>query len=238
MTNRSFTLIVTLCATLGLAGCATDRQSHTARTGVEQMLISSAVDRSLDQVDLTPLRHRKVFLETKYLDCVDKNYVIVSLHHRLLHTEAKLVDKADNADVILEIASGAVGTDSQDLFVGIPEIPLPPPSPIAIPRLAFLTRSRLNGTAKLLVLAYEADTKEPVIRSGIALARSDQNHWNVLGTGTITTGSVPQELAAATGEVDFNLYGLGNLGQKVLAEESTSTPPQQVLPVNHESKEK
>ena len=50
---------------------------QAGRTGVEQLLISSAVDQSLDHIDLSPLREKQVFLETKYLDCVDKNYIIL-----------------------------------------------------------------------------------------------------------------------------------------------------------------
>ncbi|MBI2803938.1 MAG: hypothetical protein HYX68_03030 [Planctomycetes bacterium] len=189
----------------GATGCATQKASHTARTGVEQLLISSAVDRSLDNVDFTALRGKKVFLETKYLDCVDKNYIIVSMRQRILAQRGKLMDKADQADTVVEVSSGGVGTDSQELFVGIPEIPLPPPSPIAIPRLAFMTRTKLNGTAKLLVNAYDVKTKAPIFPSGLTMARSDQNNWNFLGMGNVQTGSVSREVAAATKEADLSV---------------------------------
>jgi hypothetical protein len=208
-----------------LGGCATQRESHTARTGIEQLLVSSAIDQSLDQVDLRPLSGKHVFLQTKYLDCVDKNYVVVSLHHRLTHTGVVLVDKPEEADVILEVASGAVGTDSQAIFVGLPEIPLPTPSPTSIPRLSVLTRSRLNGTAKLLVVAYDAKTKSPVIRSGIALARSDMNEWNVLGSGTVTSGSVPEQLHAATGEMDINIVNATRMAHEALTAPQPQAPP-------------
>lgn len=203
MMNRCVFMLFMACP-IGGSGCATQKESHTARTGVEQLLISSAIDQSLDRVDLSPLRGRKVYLEPKYLDCVDKNYVIISMHHRLIAQGSRLVEKAEEADAIVEIGSGAVGTDGQELFVGIPEIPLPPPSPVAIPRLSLLTRTKMNGTAKLIVLAYDAKTKAPLVQSGTVLARSDQKNWNVLGAGPVQTGSVPDEIVAATGEVDFN----------------------------------
>jgi hypothetical protein len=218
-----------------LVGCATQKESHTPRTGVEQLLISSAIDQSLDHVSLAPLRNRKVFLETKYLDCVDKNYVIVSMHQRLLRAGTQMVDKPTEADVIVEVGSGGVGTDGQELFVGIPEIPLPPPSPIAIPKMSFFTRNKLNGTAKLLVVAYEAKTKRPVLQQGPSLARSDQNTWNVLGTGTTRTGSVPDEIAAATGEVDLNIGTVANMAIKTVTPHSDSaTAP--VLKAAYQSK--
>lgn len=185
-------------------GCATQKESHTARTGVEQLLISSAIDQSLDRVDLSPLKEKQVFLETKYLDCVDKNYIILSMHHRLMNQGSKLVDKPESADAVVAVASGAVGTDGQELFVGIPEIPLPPPSPVAIPRLSLLTRTKMNGTAKLLVVAYDVKTKAPLLQNGVALARSDQQNWNILGAGPVQSGSVPDEIVAATDEVELN----------------------------------
>jgi uncharacterized protein DUF6655 len=117
---------------------------------------------------------------------------------------ATMLDKADKADVIVEVASGGVGTDAQELFVGIPEIPLPPPSPIAIPRLSFLTRQKMNGTAKILVVAYDAKSKQPILPTGMTLARSDQNNWNMLGMGPMQTGSLPAEIAATTKEKDLS----------------------------------
>src|SRR5262249_30453495 len=106
-----------------LPGCATTKSSDTPRTGIEQMLISNATDQAPDKVNFVPIRHAKVFVETKYLDCVDKNYIIVAVHQRLLRNGSTLVEKPEDAQVILELASGAVGTDRQEFFVGIPEIP-------------------------------------------------------------------------------------------------------------------
>ena len=188
--------------TVLLGGCATLKESDTARTGLEQLLISSAADRALDKVDFAPIAHAKVFLETKYLDCVDKNYIIVALHQRLLMHECTLVEKPEEANVVVEVASGGVGTDRHELFVGIPEIPLPPPSPIAIPKLALFTRTKAMGTAKLSVVAFDTASKRAVINSGYSLARSDHQNWNVLGAGSVQGGTLTTELAEATGESD------------------------------------
>jgi hypothetical protein len=188
------------CLLALFVGCASTKSSDTARTGIEQLLISSATDQALDKVNFEPIRNAKVFVETKYLDCVDKNYIIVSLHQRLLRNGSTLVDKADDAQVILEVGSGAVGTDRQEFFVGTPQIPLPPPSPISIPRLELFTRTRAMGTAKLTVLAYDAKTRLPVVDSGTTLARADYKQWNVLGASPVVSGRIPAELAAATGE--------------------------------------
>ncbi|HEX4129927.1 MAG TPA: DUF6655 family protein [Pirellulales bacterium] len=186
-------------------GCATAKQSDTARTGLEQLLISTAVDRSLNQVDLAPVRYAKVYLDTQYLDCVDKNYVIVSMHHRLLANGSTLVGKAEDADVVVEVGSGAVGTDRNDLFLGIPQIPLPPPSPISVPKMALFERTKAMGTAKLLVIAYDVRTKQPVINGDYLLARSNHNNLSVMGGGSLVRGDVADEIRYRTGQSENGL---------------------------------
>lgn len=201
-TRVLFSALLALGSAASTLGCATMKQSDTARTGVEQLLISSAADRALDKIDLRPVSHAKVFLDTKFLDCVDKNYITLSLRQRLMVHGCTLVEKAEDAQVIVEVASGGVGTDRNELFLGTSEIPLPPPSPVAIPRLALLERHRAIGTAKISLLAYDAQTRAPVINNGYALARSDHRTWHVLGLGGVNSGSVHDELAKGAGDVD------------------------------------
>ena len=189
---------VLLVLVLG-TGCASIKRSDTARTGLEQLLVSSAIDRSLNKVDLRPIARAKVYVEEKYLDCVDKNYVLIALHQRLLAQECTLVAKAEEADVVLEVGSGGVGTDRQELYVGVPEISLPA-SQVSLPKVSFFERNRANGTAKLVVVAYDAKTRRPVINTAPALARSDHKNWTFLGSGPIVSGSVPSEIYTATGE--------------------------------------
>ena len=59
------------------------------------------------------------------------------------------------------------------------------------------------GTAKLSVVAYDVTTKQAVINSGYALARSDHQNWTVLGAGNMQGGTLNTELVQATGEYDL-----------------------------------
>lgn len=207
------------------SGCATMKQTDTARTGVEQLLISSAADRSLQKIDLSPISGAKVYIEEKYLDCVDKNYVLVALRQRLLQNRCTLAEKAEGADVILEVASGGVGTDRTDLFFGIPEIPLPPPSPISVPKLALFERVRAMGTAKLAVVAYDTKTRSPVVNSGYSIARADHKSWNVLGFGGTNSGSVHEELAITTGESENIVGEPSMLARRKKGKATSAAPP-------------
>ncbi len=187
---------------LSAGGCATIKESDTARTGVEQLLISSAVDRALDKVDFRPIANGKVYVEEKYLDCTDKNYILVALHQRLLQQHCTLAAKPEDSDVTVEIGSGGVGTDRHDLFMGVPQIPLPPPSPISIPKMTLYERNKAMGTAKLAVVAYDTKSRQSVINSAAALARTDYKSYTLVGTPGLESGSVERQLVAATGERD------------------------------------
>ena len=88
------------------AGCTTTRTSDTARTGMEQLLISNAVDQTMDKTRMPPLDGRTVFVEEKYLDSVDKGYIVGTLRQKLLASGAKLVDKKEDSEITLEICFG------------------------------------------------------------------------------------------------------------------------------------
>src|SRR6476660_4840215 len=103
--SRTFCILVAGLACL-LGGCTSTKQSNTARTATEQLLISNAVDQSLNKVDFTPLAGSCVFVEEKYLDCVDKGYILGSIRHKLMQAHATIAGKAEEANAIMEVRSG------------------------------------------------------------------------------------------------------------------------------------
>lgn len=188
------------CCAVTLVGCSSMKQSDTSRTGLEQLLISNAVDQSLNKVNFRPIAGAKVFLKSDLLDCVDKNYIVLSTKSRLLANQCTIVDKVEDADVQLEIASGGVGTDRTELVVGTPEIPLGLMG--SVPKVNFYERNKAMGTAKLAIVATDIKSKQPIINSGAALARSDHQHWTMLGAGPVLSGSVAEQLKENTGAAD------------------------------------
>ena len=187
---------VVLLATVVSGGCTSLKTTNTARSSTEQMLVSNAVDQALDKVDFRPFAGHAVFLDEKYVDCVDKAYVVASVRHRLLRAGARLVDKADDAEVVVEPRAGSVGTTNSESYVGIPEITLP--GMLALPELRLLTRSQQVGVAKLGVTAYDAKTRTALGEGGMTLARSDDTNLSVLGVGPFQSGTVRKEITRST----------------------------------------
>lgn len=185
------TCLVLMC----VAGCSTTRTSDTSRTGLEQLLISNAVDQALNKVDFAPFAGKAVYLDEKYLECTDKNYVIASIRHRLFRHGATVATKPEEADVIVEVCSGAVGTDNSDSYVGVPEVVLP--GIVTLPEVRLFTRTQQYGTAKLGMVAYDAKTSKQLGDGGVTLARSHESNLYVFGVGPFQSGSVRAEMTEA-----------------------------------------
>lgn len=188
---------------LAAAGCTTMKSSNTARTATEQLLISNSVDQSLAKVNFQPFAGRAVYLEEKYLEAVDKNYVLASVRHHILNAGGTVVPKPDNAEVVMEVRSGAIGTDQEDLFLGVPAIQLPAPIPVSLPEVRIVTRTSQKGTAKIGIVAYDAKTKRALGTGGMTLAQSDTNNWYFFGIGPYQNGSIRNELTVQESQPDL-----------------------------------
>lgn len=184
-----------LLAMIVSCGCTSARTSNTSRTAKEQLLISNSVDQALDKVDFTPLAGQMVFLDDKYLDCVDKNYVVASIRHRVMNAGATIAGKAEDAEIVLEARAGSVGTDTAETFFGMPEIALPGPVPVSLPEIKLLSRTSQTGTAKIGLVAYDAKLRHKLGEGGMTVARSDDNNWYLLGMGPYQNGSVRAEMS-------------------------------------------
>ncbi len=190
-------------ALLFLAGCTTVKKSDTARTGIEQLLISSAVDNALDKVDFRPFAGHSVFLEDKYIDCTDKAYIVGSVRHRALRAGAKLVDKAEAADMIVEVRSGGVGTDDKESYVGTPQMSVSPL--LTIPETRFYSRSTQTGIAKIGIVAYDAKSRQALGHGGLARAQTENDYWSLMGIGPVNHGTLPREVAVAKSKTAYPL---------------------------------
>ena len=177
---------------LSAVGCTSTTSSNTARTATEQMLVSNAVDQSLSKVDFQAFGGRKVFLEEKYLDCTDKNYVVSSVRHRVLMQGAQLIGKPEDAEVILEVRSGAVGTNSSNSFLGIPQIQIP--GMFSTPEVKLINRVNQTGMAKIGLVAFDAKSHQVLGDGGMSLAKSADNNWYVFGIGPWQNGTVKKEV--------------------------------------------
>lgn len=204
-------LLLLLCG----PGCATIRVTDPPRTATEQFLMSQAVTRALQQLNVDALRDRKVWIETGYLTGAEQ--VIVNgevrqriftspeqafaageLRERLLLAGARMVQDKKLADVIVEVRSGGIGIDRLENLIGIPAIALASglaggatSVPFSTPEIAFYKNTRQRGFASIAFVAYRADTGEYVTSSGPYIGRTLRDDFWLFGAGPRTVGNIP-----------------------------------------------
>ena len=175
-------LVLSVWVLMISSGCTSSRTSDTARTGIEQLLISNAIDQTLAKTSLPAVQGRKVFLEDKYLDSVDKGYLVGSLRQKLLGSGARLVDKKEDSEITLEVVSGGIGTDNVESYLGVPGLSVPG-MPIELPEVRLYEKSSQFGTAKISMVAYATESGEMLYDVGRHLARADDSSWSMFGVG-------------------------------------------------------
>jgi hypothetical protein len=194
--------LLVLCCLLLASGCG----AAVRRNGTEQLLLSDSIDRAIDQLDLSPLAGRKVYLDTEYMKTykgpnvfITSDYIISALRQKLTTSGCFIQATRLEADYILEARVGALGTDSMEVTYGIPSSNglgtaasalAGAPAVPAIPEISVGKRNGVKGISKVVVFAYHRETSVPVWQSGSAVARSDARDSWFLGIGPLSRGSV------------------------------------------------
>ncbi len=205
---------------LGVLGCGTTRSSDTSRTATEQLLISDAVDRAVSRFDFRALAGRTVYLDDQYVkNTVDSSYLVSSVRQQMLASGCIVMDKEEEAEYVVEIRAGAVGTDRNDLLFGVPATQLPasglvPGVPSSIPEIPLVKRTAQRGVSKLAIFAYNRNTGRPVWQSGVVSEESKAKDVWVFGAGPFQRGSIHDGTKFAGSELDVPLIQPGSRRSK------------------------
>jgi hypothetical protein len=215
MTQRLPTLrsIFALVALGALAsGCGTTKWSDSPRTATEQLLISDAVDRAISEIDFSALADKNVYLDTRYIvTALDQNYVVSTLRQHMLASGCIIKDKPEDSDYVVEVRSGSLGTNRQDLLFGVPATSLPtvgvlPMGTATIPEIALMKRTNQQAVCKIAVFAYDRMTGRPVWQSGNRkIASRAKDSW-FLGAGPFQRGSIYDGTAFAGEKLSVPLF--------------------------------
>jgi hypothetical protein len=177
------------------AGCGTTRVTDTTRSATEQLLISHSIDDTVSRLDFRILAGKRVFLDAQYLDGVtDKGYLISSLRQQLLAAGCLLQEERKKATYVIEARAGSVGTDRNDMLLGVPQMSIPSVMPgipgAMIPEIALAKKSNRRAVAKVAVFAYNRVTGDPIWQSGTVESISrERNSW-LCGAGPFQRGSL------------------------------------------------
>lgn len=208
-------LVAILVLPVAGTGCGTSTWSDTKRTATEQLLISDAMDRAVSRLDLRALAGKEVFLDSDALKSVtDHEYLTSSLRQHMLASGCILKDKEQEADYILEVRSGAVGTDRHDVLYGMPAVNIPPVLPLSgvpstIPEIPLAKKTDQRAVTKIAVFGYNRRTGRPVWQSGVVPVESQAKDIWVFGAGPFQRGTIYEGTNFAGDELNIPLIDLG-----------------------------
>lgn len=191
-----FRLTIVLPCLIAVLGCGTTKWTDTSRTATEQVLLSDAMDRAVSELDFRALAGKTVFLDPQYVrTAIDRDYLISAMRQHMLASGCILRDKKEEADYIVELRAGAIGTDRHELLYGVPATELPSVIsltgvPRAIPEMPLVKRTEQRGVARIAVFAYNSDTGRPVWQSGAIPVESNARDLWVLGAGPFQRGTI------------------------------------------------
>jgi len=200
MITRSACALAALSLALALAcGCTSVKVTGTPRTGTEQLLLTGTWDGALWGVDFRPLAGSRVFLDAERISVVDKDWVISSIRRTMAEQGVLLENSKDKAQVIVEAAFGAYGTDQRDCKTGLPGVGVTPSvtGAAVVPNgsatsLTFSETNQQDAVVKAAMFAYEAKTGKLVWESGpIMNAQGLRDHF-VFGSGPYRLSSRPE----------------------------------------------
>jgi hypothetical protein len=195
-TARSLAALVLAIA----GGCTSIKMTGTPRTGTEQLLLTGTWDSALAAVDFSSLAGTKVFLDTQYITVVDKDWVISSIRRTMAEQGIFLENNKEKAQVILEAAFGAYGTDERNRKFGLPGFSVVPSlttgaaltSSGSSTSLTFSETNQQDAVVKASLFAYEAKTGRLVWESApLFNAQGVRDHF-VVGSGPYRLSSRPE----------------------------------------------
>ncbi len=233
-----FRWLMILILGIVLPGCGSTKWTHTPRSATEQLLISDAMDRAVNKLDLRSLAGKQVFLDaTPLAGTIDSAYLTSLIRQHILASGCILKEQKIEADYVVEVRTGAVGTDHRELLLGVPAtrtrglIPLPG-VPDSIPEMPLATKNEQRAVVKLAAFAYNRKTGRPVWQSGAVPIESTVKDVYVFGAGPFRRGTIVEGTRFAGNKINLPLTkGKGGRDRKQLAvnDQAFFTEPKQVL---------
>jgi hypothetical protein len=185
-----------ILAMLALGACTTTRETSPQRSATEQLLISTAVDRAVEGMDLKIPQGTKVFLDAEQLEGSDGKYAAGAMKDRLLRDGASLVGDRGKADAVVEIRAGALSIDDKQTLVGIGSFDVPVPlagQAAKIPEIAVYKQKERVGVAKIAAIGYRTGDGKLIDSTGQQFGYSHEDEQVVLFFFTWRSSDLPQE---------------------------------------------
>jgi len=141
---------------LTLASCSHTYQfTYTKKSGIEQLLVTKAVDEAI-QMMTVDIKGSKVFVDVACLMKDEKTYIRKAFTHWFLDAGVLVSEYPWDADYIVSVLVKVAGTDGDQVFLGVPSIPIPLTVGMTTPALTIFSQMVQEGRVEMEVLIYTA----------------------------------------------------------------------------------
>ena len=209
---RAGTLVVLGWLICAGGGCASMRVTNPPQTADEQFLTTVAVTKAVAQLSLDPLRGRSVWLVSEYAFSTTQPFeqsfltdevrsprfpeafLIAELRAKLLQTGVRLAQTRDDADVIVEVRTGALSINRVDFLLGLPTGAFGGAvgaTVAANPELAFYKSIKQYGFASVAIVGYWKNTGSVLAISGPFIGRTHRFDYFIFGYALQPVGDIP-----------------------------------------------
>ena len=153
-------------------GCSDPMSSNTARTSVEQFLLSDVIEQATDQMKFSAYKGKKAVMDYNYLaPQVDKPVVQGMVERRLAECGVIVVADKKDADIVVQLVCPVLATDMSKFLVGTPSLPVPVPDTsvqIVIPEIPLFLKLTRSAHGHFSVNILNAKDASPIeVQKGI-----------------------------------------------------------------------
>lgn len=173
--------LILAASALVLTSCQM-KSTSTARTAIEQALLSTAATRTVEQMDFKALNGKSFFIKEDKFEAVDGKFVMGEVRSRLLNDGLFAAAKEETADVLIWPRSAAHGIDESKFLLGIPAIPIPVPTvgTIQTPELALFKLDRQRGRDRTAIAVEDRTSGTLVADTGQLSSQCRYDRWVIL----------------------------------------------------------
>ena len=153
-------------------GCSDPMSSNTARTSVEQFLLSDVIEQASDQMKFSAYKGKKAVMDYSYLaPQVDKPVIQGLVERRLAECGVIVVADKKDADIIVQLVCPVLATNMAKFLVGTPSLPVPVPDTsvqIVIPEIPLFLKLTRSAHGHFSVNILNAQDLAPIeVQKGI-----------------------------------------------------------------------
>ncbi len=170
-------LALATLAVLAAPGCTYHRYAtETPRSSTEQLLVSHAIESAVERLAWPDVAARSVAVETAALNEVDAPYLQAVAETRARALGARVVPR-EEAELVLLVLAGSLGTASREASFGVPSLPVP--GGLVTPEIPFAKILKQRGYARLRLAAYDREGAHVAESAGV-LGRASFEIYSLL----------------------------------------------------------